>query len=538
MRRTKIVCTIGKQTLKDNIEASLTSLVDAGMNVLRMNMSYAGGTYDMEKSIIRWARNHGYRIHNQNIAIVADLQGIKYRIRGIPNKSVVLTSSQEVYLINEENITKDRPFDVPNDAILLPMPPELYQNLCKNIKLSEECLKIYLGDGDIILTTDFLNPDHSWVRCNVLVGGLLKEGKGITLQGIDVTPVDSLTDKDKEDLKFLVQYGGATFVALSFVQSGEDIRRLRRFMIDEAGCNPDDVPPIIAKIETKRGYQNLEDILDEAYGIMVARGDLGLQVGVEQVTEIQKEIIQRCLIRAKPVITATQMLESMENSLEPKRAEASDIFNAILDGTDAVMLSGETSAGKYPVEAVKMMSKIVTAAESYLVKRYNSQPTLYSNRIQELQTEIVRRDESSASRNQLISHLISHSAAIFASTSQLQFKAIVAPTTSGSTCRLISRYRPPIVILAAAHKLEVVHRLALSYGVVPIYIREVPTSSVEQIFSIALRQASRRKLVSSGDLVVFSGGYPMWQRGTTNLLKIHTVTREEVIIPRDDLDNL
>ncbi len=520
MRRTKIVCTIGTNTLREGIETALSALVAGGMDVLRMNMSYAGGTYDMERAIIQWARNHGYRIHNRSIAVLADLQGIKFRIRGLPNRAVELATRQEVWLVDETRFVAD-------GSRLLPLPPELHQNLLTNLAAGMGPLKIYLGDGDIILMTEDVEEDA--VRCRVLIGGVLKEGKGITLQGIDVTPADPLTSKDKKDIRFLIQHGGATFIALSFVQSGEDIRRLRRFMIEECGCAPENVPPIIAKIETRRGFQNLEDILDEAHGVMVARGDLGLQVGVEQVTEIQKEIIHRCLLRAKPVITATQMLESMESSLEPKRAEASDIFNAILDGTDAVMLSGETSAGRYPVEAVEMMARIVKAAEDYLTRRYANNPQLYLNRIRELQTEIIAR-EPTATRNHLVSNLISHAAAVFTGNPQLPIKAIVTPTASGTTSRLISRYRPLTMIIAAAHKLEVVHQLALSYGVVPVYIRQSPTNSVEQIFGLSLRQSVRRKLLMANDIIIFSGGYPMWEKGTTNLIKIHVVTPDETVL--------
>lgn len=519
MRRTKIVCTIGRNTLKDGIEPSLTALSAAGMDVLRMNMSYAREPYEMEKGIIQWARNHGYRVNNRSVAILADLQGIKYRIRGLPNGAVPLESHAVVYLQSDKTYR----VDLPNT---LPMPDVLQRNLLHNLQTGMEELKIYLGDGDIILVAETIEADER-VRCRVLIGGLLKEGKGITLQGIDVTPPDPLTAKDKEDVRFLIKHGGATFIALSFVQSGEDIRRLRRFMIDECGCPPDKVPPIIAKIETRRGYQNLEDILDEAYGVMVARGDLGLQVGVELVTEIQKEIIHRCQLRARPVITATQMLESMESSLEPKRAEASDIFNAVMDGTDAVMLSGETSAGKYPVEAVKMMARIVCAAEDYLIRRYRAQPWLLINRMQELQRELETHDEDNA-QGRMVGHMISHAVASFAASPRLAPAAIITPTASGSTSLRISRFRPPVKIIAAAHKLEVVHRLTLSYGVEPVYLRQGPTSSVEQVFLMSLRQAARRRLVAAGDLVIFSGGYPLWEKGTTNLVKIHEVNADEV----------
>lgn len=520
MRRTKIVCTIGRNTLKEGVETSLTSLAVAGMDVLRMNMSYARAPYEMERNIIQWARNHGYRVNNRSVAILADLQGIKYRIRGLPNGAVPLESKADVFLLPDSHFQASEPNT-------LPLPDVLYRNLVVNLESGMEELKIYLGDGDIILTAKGVEGDR--VRTNVLIGGLLKEGKGITLQGIDVTPPDPLTPKDKDDVRFLIQHGGITFIALSFVQSGEDIRRLRRFIIDECGCAPDKVPPIIAKVETRRGYQNIEDILDEAYGVMVARGDLGLQVGVEQVTEIQKEIIHRCQLRARPVITATQMLESMENSLEPKRAEASDIFNAVMDGTDAVMLSGETSAGKYPVEAVTMMGRIVVAAEDYLVRRYREHPEVILNRMRELQEELTSQDSDSA-QSRIIGHLISHAASTFAVAPLLRPKAIITPTASGATSLRISRFRPPVMIIAAAHKLEVVHRLTLSYGVVPVYIRQNPTSSVEQVFGMSLRQAARRRLVEAGDLVIFSGGYPLWERGTTNLVKIHIVSKEDVTL--------
>ena len=518
MRHTKIVCTIGTKTVVGGLDRTLSEMVRAGMDVLRINMSYAQEGYPLERSIVDWARERSYRVGERSFALLADLQGIKYRVRGLAGKKMDVPAGKPVRLIDEGGAGG-------GDAGAIPLPHELYRNLVANLEAGMGPLKVYLGDGDIILFTEAVQHDH--VRCRVLVGGELKEGKGITLQGIDVTPPDPLTEKDKKDIRFIVEHGGFTFVDLSFVQSGEDIRRLRRFMIEECGCEPRRVPPIIAKIETLRGFQNLEDILDEAYGVMVARGDLGLQVGVEQVTEIQKEIIHRCLLRARPVVTATQMLESMESSLEPRRAEASDIFNAVLDGTDALMLSGETSAGQHPVAAVAMMARIATAAEDYLGRRHRSQPMHYLNRIRELQAEIMER-EHDPERAQVVGNLISHAAAVFASNPHLPIKAIITPTASGRTCRLISRFRPLSMIVGVAHEDDVRHALVLSYGVIPIGIRKGPVNTVEQIFGLALRQAARRGLVRAGEQVIFSGGYPMWQRATTNLIKLHHVTEEDV----------
>lgn len=516
MRRTKIVCTIGHKTVQNGVAESMEALVRAGMDVVRLNMSYAGGRrgYELPAGIIDWAKSVGYRIENRTVALMADLQGIKFRVRGLPEGKLHLDHGQSILLVPVDEYTQ-----APGT---LPIPNEVYPGIAPYL-VDHDFLKIYFGDGEVIAHA--LKVVEGGIEAQIIIGGLLTDGKGVTLQGADLMVPDCLTEKDQEDLKWLAKYGGATFIAVSFVQSGEDVRRVKRFMMEECGIREEDVPPIISKIETRRACENIEEILDESYGVMLARGDLGLQIGVERVTAVQKDVIRKCVVRGHPVITATQMLASMETKLEPQRAEASDIFNAILDGTDALMLSGETSVGDYPVQAVEMMDRIARTAEAYRDQQDDVMPELRLTRLNQIHLEAGRRRKDPT---RIHANLISHAAAVFVASPDLGASAIVTPTTSGKTTRLLSRYRPPCMIIAAAHKLEVARRLALSFGVIPLYIRQGPTDSVEQIFSISIRRAVRRGLLDVGDVVVFSGGYPMWTAGTTNLLKIHVVEQEEV----------
>lgn len=516
IRRTKIVCTIGQSTVEDGIETSMNRLVEAGMDVVRLNMSYAGGKYGygLPGGVIEWARSIGYRLENRTIAVMADLQGIKFRIRNLPEGAVDLALDEEIHLMPAADYTQ-----APGT---LPIPDELFPQIAPYMAENDH-LKVYFGDGDIII--NIVRIDDDGPKAKVVIGGKLKDGKGVTLQGVDLNIADCLTEKDREDLRWLAKTGGATFIAVSFVQDKNDVIRVKRFLQEECGLTQELMPPIISKIETKRACENIDEILDESYGIMLARGDLGLQIGPERVTVVQKDVIKRCQVRGHPVITATQMLASMETKLEPQRAEASDIFNAILDGTDALMLSGETSAGRYPVQAVEMMARIAYHAEEYRERRDRDEEGVLLNRFNQLHLAASKRKRAP---ERVHANLITHAAASFTAVSDLKVRAIVTPTTSGKTTRYISRYRPDCMIIAAAHKLEVARRLALSYGVIPLYIRQGPTDSVEQIFAISIRRAVRRNLLSVGDVVIFSGGYPMWTAGTTNLLKIHVVEQEEV----------
>lgn len=515
MHRTKIVCTIGTHTVRKGVGQALDALVRAGMDVIRMNMSYAGGAYTMESQIVDWAQDIGYRLENRTIAVMADLQGIKFRVRGLPGGEIPVPEGGEIWLRSDSNFAQE--------AETIPIPNSLFPLIGPYVA-EHGHMKIYFGDGDIIVNACEV-MDDGCLRAKVVIGGTLKNGKGVTLQGVDIQVPEMLTEKDKGDLRWIAKNGGITFIALSFVQSAQDIRELRRFMVQECGVDAENVPPVIAKIETRRAVDNIDEILDEAYGIMLARGDMGLQIGVEKVTEVQKTVIRKCQIRGKPVITATQMLTSMETKLEPQRAEVSDIFNAILDGTDAIMLSGETSAGNYPVEAVQMMAKVAIEAENYRIKQDQAFPEEFLERLNSMQIE---SHQTRLGRGKATADLISHAAVVFTASDALQIKAILTPTTSGKTTRLISRFRPHCMIIAAAHKLDTARQLALSYGVIPLYIRQGPTETLEHIFGISIRRAVKRNLLGVGDVVVFSGGYPMWQAGTTNLLKIHVVEKEEV----------
>ena len=464
-RRTKIIATIGPASSAPEM---IERLVDAGVDVVRLNFSH--GSNDEKRELIRTVRALSQRL-GRAVAILADLQGPKIRTGRMQNGAVQLL--------------KGHPIDIVTDEVLgtSSLISTIYQALPGDVRAGS---RILLDDGLIELKVVTVTGNR--VHCTVVEGGVLKDLKGINLPGVAVSS-PSLTPKDRRDLEFCLEEG-VDYLALSFVRKSSDVEEVKR-LIFERGLNI----PVVAKIEKPEALRNFNSILKVADAVMVARGDLGVEINAEKVPLIQKKIIQACNAAGKPVITATQMLESMILHPRPTRAETSDVANAILDGTDAVMLSGETASGRFPVEAVRTMVKVALDVERSGLLRAPSERHAHSNNIAEAVAE----------------------AACHAATT-LKARAIAVFTQSGSTAALISKHRPQLPILAFTTVPAVQCRLALYWGVKAIPIGSVEDSDAQiQAVEDTLLPAGFRK----GDVVVITLGVPVEARGSTNLMKVH-----------------
>ncbi|MCC6443765.1 MAG: pyruvate kinase [Armatimonadetes bacterium] len=469
-RRTKIVATIGPAT---DSPGKLKALVEAGMDVARLNFSH--GTHEDHDRRVRSLRAIADSV-GRPLALLQDLQGPKIRVGEIRNGPVHLKRGQEFTLTSKA---------VPGTAQAASVEvPALFEALWPGAV-------IYLDDGLLEMKALKVGPEEA--VCRVVTGGPLSSRKGLNLPGVTL-PIPALTEKDRADLEFGIEKG-VDWVALSFVRSAEDIRQAKR-MIEERQADI----PVLAKIEKHEAVRNLDAILDAADGAMVARGDLGIEVPMQEVPLLQKRIIARCNEMGKPVITATQMLDSMIRNPRPTRAELADIANAILDGTDAVMLSGETAIGAYPLEAVRTMGRVACAIERSL--NY---------------TEMLRC--KTAQRVSSVTDAIGQAACDLAQ--DLQADAVVAPTTSGQTACVISKYRPEAQIIAPATRPEVLRRLALVWGVHPVAME--PSHTTDDRLTKAVEAAVRSGLLRKGDLTVITTGVPAGQPGNTNLIKVHHV---------------
>ncbi len=477
MRRTKIVCTIGPAT---NSEEKLEMLMKAGMNVARLNFSH--GTQEDHAKVIERIRRISERL-NLPVAILQDLQGPKIR-------TGKLKDGQPVRLVDGAEITiTTRP--VLGDASLV---STTYQSLSQDVKPRD---RILLDDG--LLELSVVGVTESDVHCIVIHGGLLKEHKGINLPGVAVS-APALTEKDCEDLRFGIMQD-VDYVALSFVRRPEDVthakQMIRQFLHEKGENDRYRMTPLIAKLEKPEAIAHLDDILHVTDGVMVARGDLGVEMAPEKVPLIQKEIITRCNELGLPVITATQMLESMITNPRPTRAEASDVANAILDGTDAVMLSAETASGAYPIEAVQMMARIALETET---------------------DDAIMRQPKRAFLTDV--HAVSHAARALAEETSVQ--AIVVFTRTGTTAHLISKDRPRAPILAYTPSLKVYQRLALWWGVRPFMIDM--HGSTESLIDHVNAKLLKDRLVRPEEHVVIMGGLPIASRARTNFVKLHRIS--------------
>ena len=463
-RRTKIVATLGPSCATDE---RVTALAEAGMNGARLNFSH--GTHEQHAEYARLVQQAQERV-GRPIALIADLQGPKLRV-GELEAPMELDAGQEIVVTGGEDGHRDGELPV--------LPAVIGQVL-------QPGHDVLIDDGLVRLRVEAVTAGRA--RCEVIVGGTVSSHKGVNVPGVPV-PIPALTRKDTNDLEFALDLG-VDFVALSFVRSAADVRDLKG-LISQAGSTAH----VIAKIEKAEAIDALPSILDEADAIMVARGDLGVEIGVEVVPLLQKRIISASLDRGKPVITATQMLESMVNQPEPTRAEASDIANAILDGTSALMLSEETAIGRYPLEAIRTMERISRTIEPSIEYRHQfPQPG----------------DEPT------VGHAMSNAACDLAET--LGAKAILVPTFTGRTASVVARLRPRRPIIGLSHHEAALQHMALEWGVTPMGLAEA--ADVEELWVESLEAGRKTGLLEEGDLVVLTAGTAVNIPGTTDMIKL------------------
>jgi len=471
MIKTKIVCTIGPAS---NSYEKIEKLIQAGMDVARLNFSH--GNHEKHRQVIKNIRQASLKT-NEPVAILQDLGGPKIRIKKIEKESILLKKGSFYTLTNRE---------VPGDEERVSV---TFASLPQKVKIGD---RIFLADGTLELKVKELTPND--IICRIIRGGELTSYKGINIPNISMD-IPSLTEKDYQDILFGIK-NKVDFIGLSFTRNAEDVLRARKFLKENGA---EDIS-LIAKIEKKEAIDNLKEIIEASDGIMIARGDLGVEIPLENVPLAQKNIIKRCNLAGKPVITATQMLMSMVSNLRPTRAEVTDVANAILDGTDAIMLSEETAVGNYPIEAAETMNKIALRVEKAIDYK-----------------EIL--GERSLSVKPTNPDAISHATCQVAL--NLRVKAIVTFTLSGSTARMVSRYRPPVPIIAASTQDSTVRKLALSWGVYPFKSDELENTDdmIEKSKKIALKTG----FVNSGDKIIITAGIPFKIPGTTNLLKVETL---------------
>jgi pyruvate kinase len=447
-------------------------MVQAGMSVARLNFSH--GSYEDHASTVALIRSVSEELDTP-ITVFQDLQGPKIRVGQIPGEGkLLINTGDRLTLVPIADYT-GQPDTVSID----------YPDLAED---AEPGTQVLLDDGLLELRVE--KVQGTAVQCEVIKGGILKSRKGVNLPSLPLR-LPSLTEKDKQDLEFGISQG-VDWVSLSFVRKAEDVQTLRDLLTQHGAADT----PVLAKIEKPQAVENLEAILSVVDGIMVARGDLGVEIPPEKVPGLQKKIIRRCNQKGIPVITATQMLESMISNPRPTRAEANDVANAILDGTDAVMLSGESAVGEFPVQAVEMMSRIAHEVEKDL-HYFNHPPD--------------DNDET---------HAISE--AINAIDQTLDLRCIVALTSSGYSARLAAEERPKALVVAVTPHLKVYHRLNLIWGVKPVVI-ENEADLFEDVIQQVEQLLKQRKLVETGDRVLIMGGIPMKQSRGTNFLKLHKI---------------
>jgi len=467
-RHSKIVCTIGPATRSPRM---IRKLLQAGMDVARLNFSH--GTHDEHAQSIAMLREAAMAM-KKPIAILADLQGPKIRTGALAGGGTVLLRAGQRFVITIAKVLGD---STRVNTTFTPMPRE--------VKKGD---RILLSDGLIELRVEATHRTE--VVCQVVNGGILGEHKGINLPGVTLH-VPALTEKDRADLRFALAKG-ADYIAVSFVRHPDDVV-LAKSLVKRAGKDT----PVIAKLEKPEAIENLEEILRVSDGVMVARGDLGVEMSPERVPVAQKNIITRAREHRRPVITATQMLESMTENPRPTRAEASDVANAIFDGSDAVMLSAETATGKYPVEAVGMMASIIEEAEASIHEFPRPGGT---ERLKVAET---------------VAELVCHASR------ELHMKLIAVFTHSGFTARLISRYRPLVPIVAFSPEADTRRRMALLWGVTPRSIVDV--KKIDALPKLAEKRLLEERLVRKGDVIALVAGTPMGVRGTTNIMKFHVI---------------
>ena len=472
MKKTKIICTLGPASDSEEI---ISDLIDAGMNVARLNFSH--GTHEEHAKKIAMIKKVRER-KGVPLPIMLDTKGPEFRIKTFKNGKVTLKEGDKLSFTTEDVVGDETRVGVS------------FAGICDQLVKGD---KILLNNGLLVFEVEkIVKPD---VICKTIVGGELSNRKSMFFPDKELDMV-YLSEQDKDDLRFGVEQG-IDFVACSFVSKAQNLIDIRNWLI-ECGSPAGEIE-LIAKIENRTGVNNLQSILDASDGIMVARGDLGVEVPFEELPSIQKTIINACRICGKRSITATEMLESMIKQPRPTRAEISDVANAVYDGSSAIMLLGETAAGKYPVEAVKAMSKIACQAE--------------------VNTEYIAHIEEAEYHIANLSEALSHSACTLAH--DIGAKVIVTCTRTGSTARTVSRFRPLIDIIGMTTDERAFRKLALSWGVTPVMSEEF--YSVDVLFHYAKRAAIATGLVNKGDKIVLTGGTPNGKSGNSNLINVETV---------------
>jgi pyruvate kinase len=472
MQKVKILCTIGPAC--DSVPM-LMRLIQAGMTMARLNMAH-GDLQEHQQRISR-IREAAEQL-DIIVPILLDIKGPEIRIGQLKASSFELHPDEAVTLTTEEILGDE-----------------------KRISISYQELPLHVVPGSIILIDDGLiqlkveSTIGKEIYCRIISGGIIKPCKGVNLPGIH-TSLPGVTEKDIKHILFGISEG-IHIVALSFVRRAEDILEIRKLLEAHNAAHIQ----IISKIENREGVDNLDAILEVSDGLMVARGDLGVDIPIEEVPIIQKLMIEKCNAAGKPVITATHMLESMQQNPRPTRAEASDVANAVLDGTDILMLSGETAVGKYPVESVATMFAIAQRVDSLIDYKAN----LIKN---------------SALQKTNITEVISQS--VVDSSIQLNAKAIIIPTESGFTARMVAKYRPNAPIIAITPNEKVLYNLCLLKGVIPV--KGMPIKSTDEMFSSSIKHVLDKKMIQKGDLIVLTAGVPIGKSGSTNLIKIEIVT--------------
>ncbi len=470
MRRTKIVCTIGPSI--DTVD-QMQKIVSAGMDVARLNLSH--GSSDDHYRRVELIREVAQAV-KKTIGFMVDTRGPEVRTGDLKEDSVRLEEDQDFILTTENVVGDSRRASV------------TYPDLHLDLQVGG---RILIDDGLIVL--EVLEISGRDIRCRVLHGGELKSYKGLNTPGTRIN-LPALGDKDRADILMAIDHE-IDFLAASFTRSAEDVLEIRKEIEKEGGRIM-----ILAKIESEEGVENFDSILEAADGVMVARGDLGVEIPPEKVPLLQKEFIRKCNRLGKPVITATQMLDSMIRNPQPTRAEASDVANAIIDGTDAVMLSGETAVGRFPVEAVETMDRIA---------RHTEQGLDYKKILEELGAMVKKT----------VTDAISYSTCTIAQ--ELGADAIITSTQSGHTARMVAKYRPWAPIVAVSSRKQVASQLTLTRGVCSIICP--PVSSTDDMFNNAIRTSLDEGLIENGNLVVITAGVPVGVSGTTNLLRVETV---------------
>lgn len=473
MKKTKIVCTIGPASESEEV---LKQLMLNGLNVARLNFSH--GTHEEHKKRIDIIKKLREEL-DLPIAIMLDTKGPEIRIKTFKNGEVTLQTGDIFTLTTRE---------VEGDETIVSVS---YEGLPKDVSKGT---RILIDDGLVELEViEIVNGTD--IRCTVLNGGTIKDRKGVNVPNVPIN-LPAVTEKDIEDIKFGIE-NDVDFIAASFIRKAEDVLQIRKILEENGG---EDIE-IISKIENQQGVDNIDEIIEASDGIMVARGDLGVEIEAEKIPILQKQIIKKCNLAGKPVITATQMLDSMMRNPRPTRAEVTDVANAILDGTDAVMLSGETASGKYPIESVKTMYNIALNTES--------------------SSQYLETLQSKRTLDNHISTTNAISRATCTTAEDLKASAIITATSSGYTSKAVSKFRPQSPIIAATTSEKVMRKLALVWGVYPVLSKK--SENTDEVIDMSIHSAMMKGYVKEGDLIVITAGIPVGVSGTTNLIKVHTI---------------